>query len=69
MRLTIIAGLIVGASLAIQSMLGAHARTKVGEAASAVRFHGHVVAPWYVAMNGRHSAGHLASTRGAAVRT
>jgi hypothetical protein len=57
MRLTIIAGLIVGASLAIQSMLGAHVRTKVGEAASAVRVHGHVVAPWYVAMNGRPCGG------------
>jgi len=57
MRLTIIAGFIVGASLAIQSMLGAHARTRVGQAASAVRVHGRVVAPWYVAMDGRHRAG------------
>jgi hypothetical protein len=67
MRLTIIAGFIVGASLAIQSMLAAHARTGVGRAASAVRVH--VVAPWYVAMDGRHSGGHLASTRGTIVRT
>jgi hypothetical protein len=69
MRLTIIAGFILGASLAIQSMLGAHARTRVGQAASAVRVHGHVVAPWYVAMDGRHSGRHLASTRGSVVRT
>ncbi len=51
MRLTILAGLIMGASLAVQSMLGAHARTKVGPAASAVRVHGRAVAPWYIAMN------------------
>ena len=55
MRLTIIAGLILGTSLAIQSMLGAHARAKVGHAASAVRVHGRVVAPWYVAMSDSNS--------------
>ena len=51
MRLTIVAGLILGASLAVQSMLGAHARAKVGPAASAVRVQVHEVAPWYIAMN------------------
>ena len=51
MRLTILAGLILGTSLAVQSMLGAHARAKLGPAASAVRVHIHEVAPWYVARN------------------
>ena len=51
MRLTILAGLILGASLAVQSMLGAHARAKLGPAASAVRVHVHEIAPWYIAMN------------------
>jgi hypothetical protein len=69
MRLTIIAGLIVGASLAIQSMLGANARAKIGHAANAVRVHGHAIAPWYVAMSGGYSAGQLASTRGFVVRS
>jgi hypothetical protein len=69
MRLTIIAGLIMGASLAIQSMLGAHARAKVGQAASAVRVHVREVAPWYIAENNRHITGQLASARDAVVRT
>ncbi len=51
MRLTIVAGLIMGLSLAVQSMLGANARAKVGDAASAVRAHVRVVAPWYIAMD------------------
>ena len=55
MRLTIVAGLILGASLAVQSMLGARARAKAGAAASAVRVHVHRVAPWYVAENARNS--------------
>jgi len=55
MRLTIAAGLIMGLALAIQSALGAHARAKVGHAASAGRVH--VSAPWYIAMNAGHSAG------------
>ena len=50
MRMTIVAGLILGASLAVQSMLGAHARAKAGDAAGAVRSHARVVAPWYIAM-------------------
>jgi hypothetical protein len=49
MRLTIVAGLILGASLAVHSMLGAHA--KVRPATTAVRVHVHEVAPWYIAMN------------------
>jgi hypothetical protein len=53
MRLTIIAGLILGASLAVQSMLGAHAAAKLGRAASGVGVHGRVVAPWYIAANDR----------------
>ena len=51
MRLTIVAGLIFGASLAVQSMLGAHAKAKVGPAATAAHVHVHEVAPWYIAMN------------------
>jgi len=54
MRMTIVAGLILGASLAVQSMLGAHARAKVGDA---VRVHAHQVAPWYIAMNDRWTDG------------
>ncbi|MGB8685405.1 MAG: hypothetical protein WCD12_21170 [Candidatus Binatus sp.] len=57
MRLTILAGLIMGMSLAIQATLAARAKTKVGNAASGVRTHARVVAPWYIAMNdGRSSA-------------
>ena len=55
MRLTIVAGLIMGLSLAVQSMLGAHAKAKIGDAASAVRSHAHVVAPWYIAMDDSNS--------------
>jgi hypothetical protein len=51
MRISILAGLILGTSLAIQSMVVAHARAKVVHAASAVREHVRVVAPWYVAVN------------------
>ncbi len=61
MRLTIVAGLIMGLSLAVQSMLGAHARAKVGDAASAVRAHVRVVAPWYIAANDRKSGRRFAS--------
>ncbi|HWJ41770.1 MAG TPA: hypothetical protein VNT29_11565, partial [Candidatus Limnocylindrales bacterium] len=57
MRMTIVAGLILGAALAVQSMLGAHARAKAGDAAGAVRSHARVVAPWYIAMNDRRSDG------------
>ena len=52
MRLTIVAGLIMGMSLAVQSTLAARAKAKVGNAASGVRTHARVVAPWYIAMNG-----------------
>jgi len=55
MRLTIVAGLIMGVALATQSLLGAHARAKVGHTAGAVRVH--ESAPWYIAMNAGHSAG------------
>lgn len=54
MRLTILAGLIVGVLLGNQSMHDAH----VGHVASTARVH--VSAPWYIAMN----AGHSARTRG-----
>jgi len=64
MRLTIVAGLIMGMSLAMQAALGAHARAKVAHAASAVRAHVRVVAPWYIAMNDGRSARQLASKRG-----
>ena len=62
MRLTIVAGLILGTSLAVQSMLGAHARAKIGNTVKAVAVHAKVVAPWYIAANYGRSAGH----RGAA---
>jgi hypothetical protein len=51
MRLTIVAGLILGASLAVQSMLGAHARAKLSPAANAAHVRMHEVAPWYIATN------------------
>jgi hypothetical protein len=51
MRLTIIAGVILGASLAVHSAVGAHARAKAVHAASAVRLHVKEIAPWYVAVN------------------
>ena len=66
MRLTIVAGLIMGVALGIQSVLGAHARAKVVHAASARRVH--ESAPWYVAENDGHSAdtrGNRAARRGA----
>jgi hypothetical protein len=56
MRLTIVAGLILGTSLAVQSMLGAHARAKIGNTAKAVAVHAKVVAPWYIAANSGRSA-------------
>jgi hypothetical protein len=49
MRISILAGLILGTSLAIQSMVVAH--SKVVHAVSAVHEHVRVVAPWYVAAN------------------
>ena len=55
MRLTIIAGLILGTSLAVQSMLGAHAAAKPA-GPSGVGVHVHVVAPWYIAANDRRCA-------------
>ncbi len=51
MRKSILAGLILGTSLAIHSMVAAHARANVVHAASAVRVHVKVVAPWYIAAN------------------
>ncbi len=66
MRLTIAAGLIMGVALATQSALGAHTRAKVGHAAGAVRVH--ESAPWYIAMNVGHRAGHSADTRGTHAR-
>jgi len=53
MRLTILAGLLMGLSLAVQATLGAHARTIVGHAAKAVGAREKVVAPWYIASNDR----------------
>lgn len=49
MRLTILAGFIVGVSLAIQSAHAAQARAIVGNVAGAVR--AHTSAPWYTAMD------------------
>lgn len=49
MRLTILAGLITGTSLAIQVALSAHTRPKVPPPNSAIRMR--TVAPWYIASN------------------
>ncbi len=54
MRLTIVAGLILGMSLAVQSAVGAHLRAKAGHVVSAAPVH--QIAPWYVAHNGEHNA-------------
>jgi hypothetical protein len=51
MRLTIVAGLIMGVSLAVQSAVDSHQRAKAVHATSAVRAHEREVAPWYIAMN------------------
>jgi len=48
MRLTIVAGLMMGVLLAIQSAHAAHANVKVGVASASLV---HVIAPWYIAMN------------------
>src|SRR5579862_5747373 len=50
MRLAIVAGLIAGASLAVQSTLAAHVKAKAAHAAKAGRPTAHEVAPWYIAM-------------------
>jgi hypothetical protein len=63
MRLTIIAGMILGASLAVQSMLGAHAAAKLARSANGVGVHVRVVAPWYIAANSRRCNGSIRSTR------
>jgi hypothetical protein len=49
MRLTILAGLIVGVSLAFQSAHAAHTKATVGHVPGAVR--AHASAPWYTAMD------------------
>ncbi len=54
----------MGASLAVQSTLGAHARAKVGHAASAASVHLREVAPWYIAMSDGGGAGPVADARG-----
>lgn len=51
MRLTIIAGVILGTSLAVHSAVSAHARAKALHAATAVRAHVKEIAPWYLALN------------------
>jgi hypothetical protein len=66
MRLTIVAGLILGASLAVQSMLGVHAKAKLGSAASAAHVHVHEVAPWYIAMNDVELARRISQRRACA---
>ena len=63
MRLTIIAGLILGTSLAVQSILAAHASAKLGRAANGVGIHVRVVAPWYIASNDRRCDEHPAGVR------
>jgi hypothetical protein len=54
MRISILAGLILGTSLAIQPMVVAH--SKVVHTTSAVRVHVKAVAPWYIAANDGSSA-------------
>ncbi len=54
MRLTIVAGLIVGVSLGFQSMQAVRSEAKVTHAVSAVRVQ--VSAPRHIAMNARHGA-------------
>ena len=60
MRLTIVAGLIFGLTMAIQSTVAAHARAKAGHAANAIRVHVKEVAPWYIA---QRSCGNVAGRR------
>ena len=50
MRLTILAGLITGASLAMQPGVAGHPKPKVVPMGRAVRIR--FVAPWYIADNG-----------------
>ena len=52
MRLTILAGLIMGVSLAFQSAHAVHTKAIVGHVAGADRIH--ASAPWYTAMNAGH---------------
>jgi len=55
MRLTIIAGLMVGVSLAIQSAHAMHLKATVRQPPSAASVH--LSAPWYLTMNaGRSTA-------------
>ena len=61
MRLTFVAGLILGLSLAFQSMIAAHARSKLTPTAGAVRVH--EVAPWYVANDMVPGTTHLADPK------
>ena len=51
MRLTILAGLLMGLSMAVQSALSAHARTMLDHSVKAVGAHTKTVAPWYIATN------------------
>jgi len=66
MRLTIIAGLILGTSLAVQSILAAHATTKLGRPPNAVGAHVRVVAPWYIASIDRRCEERLSGMHDAA---
>ena len=63
MRLTIIAGLILGTSLAIQSIRAAHAAAKLGQPPTGVGVHAHVVAPWYIASSDRRCDEHPGGER------
>ncbi len=65
MRLTIIAGLILGTSLAVQSILAAHATAKLGQSPSGVGVHAHVIAPWYIAAADRQGDEHPGGVRDA----
>jgi hypothetical protein len=69
MRLTIIAGLILGTSLAVQSILAGHATARLGRAANGVGIHVRVVAPWYIAASDRRCEERLRVVRDAVGRS
>jgi hypothetical protein len=62
MRLTILAGLIMGAALAMQAALDAHAAAKIGLGTKAVRIQLPAIAPCYIAISDGPGAGRRAST-------
>jgi len=63
MRLTILAGLITGAALAMQTTLSARVKPRPIPANRAIRIR--VIAPWYMADETRGLADHGAAMKGA----